>query len=63
VAPSLPSTRRRTARANEYVAERLPGATLVPVVGVGFSDSYWVWRAHGTVAYGFAPVFATDVDT
>jgi acetylornithine deacetylase/succinyl-diaminopimelate desuccinylase-like protein len=47
----------------EYVAERLPEATLVPVVGVGFSDSYWVRRVHGTVAYGFAPVFATDVDT
>jgi acetylornithine deacetylase/succinyl-diaminopimelate desuccinylase-like protein len=47
----------------EYVADRLPGAALVPVVGAGFSDSYWVRRAHGTIAYGFAPVFATDVET
>jgi acetylornithine deacetylase/succinyl-diaminopimelate desuccinylase-like protein len=47
----------------EYVADRLPGATLVPVVSPGFSDSYWVRRAHGTVAYGFAPVFITDITT
>jgi acetylornithine deacetylase/succinyl-diaminopimelate desuccinylase-like protein len=46
----------------EYVASRLPGAALVPVVSPGFSDSYWVRQAHGTVAYGFAPVFATDAD-
>jgi acetylornithine deacetylase/succinyl-diaminopimelate desuccinylase-like protein len=46
----------------EYVAARLPGAALVPIVAPGFSDSYWVRREHGTVAYGFAPVFATDVD-
>ncbi len=44
----------------DYVAERLPGATLLPVVTPGFSDSHWVRREHGTVAYGFAPVFHTD---
>jgi acetylornithine deacetylase/succinyl-diaminopimelate desuccinylase-like protein len=43
-----------------YVAARLPGATLLPFVSPGFSDSHWVREAHGTVAYGFAPVFATD---
>ncbi len=43
-----------------YVGERLPGATLLPVVTPGFSDSHWVRRDYGTVAYGFAPVFATD---
>jgi len=43
-----------------YVGERLPGATLLPVVTPGFTDSHWVRREHGTVAYGFAPVFATD---
>jgi hypothetical protein len=26
----------------DYVSNRLPDATLVPIVGVGFSDSYWV---------------------
>jgi acetylornithine deacetylase/succinyl-diaminopimelate desuccinylase-like protein len=46
----------------EYVAERVPGAVLVPMVAAGFSDSYWVRQAHGTVAYGFAPVFTTDTD-
>jgi acetylornithine deacetylase/succinyl-diaminopimelate desuccinylase-like protein len=46
----------------EYVATRVPGAALVPMVSPGFSDSYWVRQAHGTVAYGFAPVFATDTD-
>ena len=45
-----------------YVASRVPGAALVPMVSPGFSDSHWVRQAHGTVAYGFAPVFATDVD-
>jgi len=42
-----------------YLAERLPGATLFPAVTPSFNDSYWVRSAHGTVAYGFAPVFAT----
>jgi acetylornithine deacetylase/succinyl-diaminopimelate desuccinylase-like protein len=44
----------------EYVAERLPGATLLPLLTTGFTDSHWLRQAHGTVAYGFAPVFATD---
>jgi acetylornithine deacetylase/succinyl-diaminopimelate desuccinylase-like protein len=43
-----------------YVAERLPGAELFPVVTPGFTDSHFVRDAHGTVAYGFAPVFSTD---
>jgi acetylornithine deacetylase/succinyl-diaminopimelate desuccinylase-like protein len=29
----------------------------------GFTDSHWVREAFGTVAYGFAPVFVTDLDT
>jgi acetylornithine deacetylase/succinyl-diaminopimelate desuccinylase-like protein len=44
----------------EYVAERRPGAELLPAMTPGFTDSHWVRAAHGTVAYGFAPVFATD---
>lgn len=43
-----------------YVAERLPGAVLLPLISPGFTDSHWIRAAHGTVAYGFAPVFATD---
>jgi carboxypeptidase PM20D1 len=46
-----------------YVESRLPGAGLLPLVTPGFNDSYWVRRAHGTVAYGFAPVFSTEPAT
>ena len=45
----------------EYVRERLPGAELLPIVSPGFTDSHWVREAHGTVAYGFAPVFSTPL--
>jgi acetylornithine deacetylase/succinyl-diaminopimelate desuccinylase-like protein len=44
----------------EYVADRLDGARLVPIVSAGFTDSHWVRKELGTTAYGFAPVFATD---
>ncbi len=43
-----------------YVAERLPGAELLPIISPGFNDSAWIRSAFDTVAYGFAPVFATD---
>jgi acetylornithine deacetylase/succinyl-diaminopimelate desuccinylase-like protein len=47
----------------EYVAARLPGAELLPIVSPGFNDSHWIRGAHEeTVAYGFAPVFATPPD-
>jgi acetylornithine deacetylase/succinyl-diaminopimelate desuccinylase-like protein len=46
----------------EFVAERLPGAQLLPLISAGFSDSYWLRAGLDTVAYGFAPVFATDPD-
>ena len=45
----------------EYVAVRLPGAELLPLVTPGFTDSHWVRDAFGTVSYGFAPVFAMDL--
>ncbi len=44
----------------DYVAERLPGALLVPFVNAGFTDSHWIRSSRETVAYGFAPVFHTD---
>ena len=44
----------------DYVADRVPGAELLPMVDTGFTDSHWVRRDLGTVAYGFAPVLATD---
>jgi carboxypeptidase PM20D1 len=46
----------------QYVAERLPGALLLPIISAGFSDSHWVRREHGTVAYGFAPLLSLDAD-
>lgn len=30
------------------------------MTATGFTDSHWVRNAHGTVAYGFAPVFSTE---
>jgi acetylornithine deacetylase/succinyl-diaminopimelate desuccinylase-like protein len=44
----------------EYIADRVPGADLLPMVTPGFADSHWVRKAYDTVAYGFAPVFSTD---
>lgn len=43
-----------------YVASRVPGAELLPVISTGFSDSYWIRAAFDTAAYGFAPVFSDD---
>lgn len=45
-----------------FVEDRQPGAILLPLVTPGFTDSHWVRKAFGTVAYGFAPVFATDLN-
>jgi acetylornithine deacetylase/succinyl-diaminopimelate desuccinylase-like protein len=44
----------------EYEARRLDGARLLPIISAGFTDSHWVRKELGTVAYGFAPVFETD---
>lgn len=44
----------------EFVADRLDGAALLPLVSAGFTDSHWIRSAFGTAAYGFAPVFHTD---
>jgi acetylornithine deacetylase/succinyl-diaminopimelate desuccinylase-like protein len=46
----------------DYVATRLPGAVLLPLISPGFTDSHWVREIHDTVAYGFAPVFATEIE-
>jgi acetylornithine deacetylase/succinyl-diaminopimelate desuccinylase-like protein len=32
-----------------------PGATLVPALFAGFTDSHWMREAFGSVAYGFMP--------
>ena len=45
-----------------YLEQRCPGATLLPMITPGFTDSHWVRQAFGTVAYGMAPVVETDPD-
>ncbi len=44
----------------DYARKRLDGAELFPLVTPGFTDSHWVRQGYGSVAYGFAPVFATE---
>jgi acetylornithine deacetylase/succinyl-diaminopimelate desuccinylase-like protein len=39
-----------------------PGALLAPVLGAGFTDSHYLRQAFGTVAYGFFPLKAMDVE-
>jgi acetylornithine deacetylase/succinyl-diaminopimelate desuccinylase-like protein len=40
----------------EWLAENDPGATLVPIVMSGFSDSHWFRKAFGAATvYGFCP--------
>ncbi len=47
----------------DYVAERLDGATLLPLISPGFTDSHWIRSEFGTAAYGFAPTFHTELRT
>ena len=45
-----------------WVGEIDPGARLVPLVCAGFTDSHWMRDAFGTVAYGFFPQKAMDIE-
>jgi acetylornithine deacetylase/succinyl-diaminopimelate desuccinylase-like protein len=45
-----------------WVGEIDPGARLVPLVCAGFTDSHWMRNAFGTVAYGFFPQKAMDIE-
>ena len=45
-----------------WVGEIEPGARLVPLVCAGFTDSHWMREAFGTVAYGFFPQKAMDIE-
>ena len=38
-----------------FLDERDPGATLLPVLSVGFTDSHYLRQSFGTLAYGFWP--------
>jgi len=43
---------------SEWLSIVDPGATLVPSVMPGFSDSHWFRKAFGSLAYGFSPMRA-----
>ena len=45
-----------------FVRAEEPDAALAPIVLPGFTDSHWVRDAFGTVAYGFFPMRAMDVE-
>jgi len=45
-----------------FVAEIEPTARAVPSCVAGFTDSHWFRKAFGTVAYGFFPSRAMDVE-
>ena len=46
-----------------FVAESEPSAVALPVIVPGFTDSHWVRRRFGTVAYGFFPMRTMDAET
>jgi acetylornithine deacetylase/succinyl-diaminopimelate desuccinylase-like protein len=47
---------------DSFVQETDPGARTLPLCVAGFTDSHWVREAYGTVAYGFFPMRAMDVE-
>lgn len=46
----------------EWVGRLEPGARLAPILSSGFTDSHYLREAFGTVAYGFFPLKAMDVE-
>ena len=45
-----------------WIQEVEPGARAAPICVAGFTDSHWFRQAFGTVAYGFFPARAMDVE-
>lgn len=45
-----------------WVEELEPGARLAPICGAGFTDSHYLRAAFGTVAYGFFPLKAMELE-
>jgi acetylornithine deacetylase/succinyl-diaminopimelate desuccinylase-like protein len=45
-----------------FVDETEPGATLVPVLLPGFTDSHYLRETFGTIAYGFFPMRTMEPD-
>jgi acetylornithine deacetylase/succinyl-diaminopimelate desuccinylase-like protein len=46
-----------------FVETEEPGAAAAPMCVAGFTDSHWMREAFGTVAYGFFPSRALDIET
>ncbi len=46
-----------------FVEGEEPGAAAAPICVAGFTDSHWLREAFGTVAYGFFPARALDLET
>lgn len=46
----------------EFVSEIEPGARMAPIACLGFTDSHYLREAFGTIAYGFFPIKAMDVE-
>ncbi len=45
------------------VVERVdPGASVVPILLPGFTDSHYLRQAFGTIAYGFFPMRSMDAE-
>jgi acetylornithine deacetylase/succinyl-diaminopimelate desuccinylase-like protein len=47
---------------DEFVQGYEPGARLAPLANAGFTDSHYLRDAFGTVAYGFFPLRAMDLE-
>ena len=45
-----------------FTADIEPGARLAPVACAGFTDSHFLRKAYGTVAYGFFPIRTMDTE-
>ncbi|MGH2699394.1 MAG: hypothetical protein ACRDJL_09380 [Actinomycetota bacterium] len=46
----------------EFLEQNEPGATLMPVISPGFTDSHFMRETFGTIAYGFWPCRRTPID-
>ena len=47
---------------DSFVQEIEPGARTAPICVAGFTDSHWMRKAFGTVAYGFFPTKAMSAE-
>ena len=47
---------------SDWVETTEPGAKVAPLCCAGFTDSHWLREAFGTVAYGFFPLRAMEIE-